>query len=218
MADQIVGSTASTIWDRVPPIGLTGYPGLRIGVLALQGSFLEHSLMLRRLGVDVVEVRTPDQLKGINGLILPGGESTTISTLIGLHGFRDPILEVADAGMPIWGTCAGMILLARSLTQEPPVPLRLINIDVSRNAFGRQLASFEAPITWSVFGAPPFPGIFIRAPSITDVDPEVEILASILDEIPVAARQMNIVVSSFHPELTTDDRFHRYFIDMVKEA
>ena len=178
---------------------------MKIGVLALQGAFREHVAMVRRLGAEVVEVRLPEQLEGLDGLIIPGGESTTMTRLMGLYGLDDAI-RAFEA--PIFGTCAGMIVLDRER-------LGLIDIEVERNAFGRQVASFEAPLALDGENEP-FPGVFIRAPWIVDAGPEVAILAEV-EGHPVLARQGRILVASFHPELTDDTRVHERFLQLVQE-
>ena len=187
---------------------------LRIGVLALQGNFREHAAMLRRLGADAVEVRLPEQLDGLDGLIIPGGESTAIGKLAALYGLDDAIRAFAG---PVFGTCAGMILLARSAvdgTHGQPL-LGLVDIVVRRNAFGRQVRSFEGDL--AVEGEDePFPGVFIRAPWVSDAGPGVAILAEI-DGHPVLAREGRILVASFHPELTDDTRVHERFLQLVRE-
>ena len=180
-------------------------PVMRIGVLALQGAFREHAAMLRRLGADVVEVRLPEQLHGLDGLVIPGGESTAILRLMELYGL-DEALRGFDA--PIFGTCAGMIVLDRER-------LGLIDLVVQRNAFGRQIASFEADLEIEGEEAP-FRAVFIRAPWITAAGPDVDILAEV-DGHPVLAREGRILVASFHPELTDDTRIHERFLQMVRE-
>jgi 5'-phosphate synthase pdxT subunit len=178
---------------------------MRIGVLALQGAFREHIAVLERLGADAVEVRLPKQLDGLDGLIIPGGESTTMMRLMGLYGLDEAIRVFPG---PIFGTCAGMIVLDRER-------LGLIDLSVERNAFGRQVASFEAPI--EIEGeAEPFTAVFIRAPWITEAGPEVAILAEV-DGHPVLAREGRILVASFHPELTDDARVHERFLQLVRE-
>jgi 5'-phosphate synthase pdxT subunit len=179
---------------------------MRIGVLALQGAFREHAAMLRRLGADVVEVRLPPELRGLDGLVIPGGESTAILRLMGLYEL-DEALRSFEA--PIFGTCAGMIVLDRER-------LGLIDITVRRNAFGRQIASFEADLEVEGEQAP-FHAVFIRAPWITAAGPGVDILAEI-DGHPVLAREGRILVASFHPELTDDERIHERFLQMVREG
>ena len=178
---------------------------MTIGVLALQGAFREHAAMLRRLGVAVREIRLPAQLEGLDGLVIPGGESTSIMRLMGLYGLDDAIRAFPA---PIFGTCAGMIVLDRER-------LGLIDITVERNAFGRQVASFEAPI--EIEGeSEPFTAVFIRAPWITDAGPNVAILAQV-DGHPVLACEGRILVASFHPELTDDTRVHERFLELVRE-
>ena len=178
----------------------------RIGVLALQGAFREHETVFQRLGADVAEVRLPHQLDGLDGLVIPGGESTTIMRLSGLYGLDDAIRAFGGA---VFGTCAGMIVLDRER-------LGLIDISVERNAFGRQVASFEADI--DIVGEDePFPAVFIRAPWIRDAGPDVEILATV-DGHPVLAREGRILVASFHPELTSDTRIHERFLNLVREG
>ena len=178
---------------------------MKIGVLALQGAFREHAAVLRRLGVEAVEVRLPEQLEGLDGLIVPGGESTAMMRLMGLYGLDDAIRAFPG---PIFGTCAGMIVLDRER-------LGLIDLAVERNAFGRQVASFEAPIM--IEGEDePFTAVFIRAPWVADAGPGVAILAEI-DGHPVLAREGRILVASFHPELTDDTRVHERFLELVRE-
>jgi 5'-phosphate synthase pdxT subunit len=189
---------------------------LRIGVLALQGAFLEHVQMLRRLGVLGIEIRLPEQLEGLDGLILPGGESTTFGKLATSFGMIQPLRAWCEAGHPAWGTCAGMIFLARDVGREQPL-LGLMDVQVIRNAFGRQTHSFEADLEIPALSPPgPFHGIFIRAPLIEKVGTGVEVLARLADGTIVAARQANLLATSFHPELTSDMRFHQYFLRMAK--
>jgi len=179
--------------------------GLRIGVLALQGNVREHAAVLRRLGADAVEVRKPEQLDGLDGLVIPGGESTTFVRLMRLYGLEDAVREFTR---PVFGTCAGMIVLDRS-------HLGLVDIDVDRNAYGRQVASFEADL--GLAGDPvPLRGVFIRAPRVRAAGPEVEVLAELNGE-PVLVREGRFVVASFHPELTDDTRVHQLFLDLVRE-
>jgi 5'-phosphate synthase pdxT subunit len=177
-----------------------------IGVLAVQGNFREHAAMLRRLGAEVVEVRKPEELDGLDGLVIPGGESTAILKLARIYGL-DEALRRFDA--PIFGTCAGMILLGRD-------HLGLVDVSVRRNAYGRQVASFEADLELEGEGEP-LRGVFIRAPWIEAAGPEVEVLAA-LDGRPVLAREGRMLVASFHPELTEDTRVHELFLDQVREA
>ena len=187
-----------------------------IGVLALQGAFAEHIEILRQLGAEAKPVRLPHELKEVNGLVIPGGESTTIGKLLEAYHLSDPIQSLVARGMPILGTCAGMILLAGSVSGLNGYLLGAIDISVQRNAFGRQVDSFEADLSIPVLGKPSFPGVFIRAPWIETVGPDVEVLARLENGTPVAARAGNVVVAAFHPELTADNRFHSYFLDIVR--
>jgi len=188
-----------------------------IGVLALQGDFREHLQMLRRIGVDSCEVRLPGEIEQIDGLIIPGGESTTIGKLLARFALLEPIRRRALAGMPIYGTCAGAIVLSADVldrgTDQPT--LGLMATTVRRNAFGRQVDSFEADLILPVLGDEPFHAVFIRAPIIERVDPEVEVLARLSDGTIVAVQQGNLLATSFHPELTADSRIHRYFASLV---
>jgi pyridoxal 5'-phosphate synthase pdxT subunit len=206
---------------------------MRIGVLALQGDFAEHVAVLQQLGQVAVEVRLPGQLDGLEGLIIPGGESTTIGKLAVEYGLMEPIRALA-AGRPVWGTCAGAIFLSRDARREQPL-LGLMDIRVERNAFGRQVDSFETeldvPVLAQVEAQPapagnghgaalparPFHAVFIRAPLIEQVGPGVEVLARLADGRIVAARQGHLLATSFHPELTHDDRFHRLFLSLAQQ-
>jgi 5'-phosphate synthase pdxT subunit len=190
---------------------------MKIGVLALQGAFREHIEALKALGVDAVEVRLPEQLDGLDGLIIPGGESTAIGKLAVKYGLQEAIRRYAEMGKPVYGTCAGMILLSNDIGREQPL-LGVMNVKVERNAFGRQLDSFETGISIPALGEEPFPGVFIRAPKIESIGEGVEVLAKLSDGTPVAARQDNMLVTAFHPELTDDLRFHRYFLAMVEAS
>ncbi|TMJ95964.1 MAG: pyridoxal 5'-phosphate synthase glutaminase subunit PdxT [Actinobacteria bacterium] len=187
---------------------------LRIGVLAVQGNFREHEAALRQLGADVVEVRLPEQLGGLDGLVIPGGESTAIGRLIRLYGLEEAIGRFAG---PIFGTCAGMILLARDAVDGVPGQTHLGRLDmvVRRNGYGRQVHSFEADVELPGDDHP-FRGVFIRAPRVETVGPDVEILAE-LDGEPVLLRQGRVLVAAFHPELTADLRVHERFLDLVRE-
>jgi 5'-phosphate synthase pdxT subunit len=187
-----------------------------IGILALQGDFLEHIQTLRRIGVQTKEIKLPKDLENIDGIILPGGESTTIARLLDVFSLREPLKQKIQDGLPVWGTCAGMILLAKKLIQDKPTPLGLMDITVNRNAFGRQIDSFEVPLKIKPFGDTPLLATFIRAPLITEIGPDVEVLSKLEDGLVVAARQKKILVTSFHPELTTDTRFHEYFISSTR--
>jgi pyridoxal 5'-phosphate synthase pdxT subunit len=190
---------------------------MRIGVLAVQGAFAEHVRVLRGIGVEPVEVRLPEQLLGLSGLILPGGESTTMRKLIHRWGLHEPIMDLAASGAPLFGTCAGMILLAREIAggEEPVFPL--IDVTIERNAFGRQLESFEADLSVPVLGDGPVHGVFIRAPIVDRVGPDVDVLARLDDGRVVAVRQRNVLASAFHPELAGETRFHRLVATMAAE-
>jgi 5'-phosphate synthase pdxT subunit len=188
---------------------------MRIGVLASQGAFIEHIAALRRLEVEALPVRLAPQLNGLDGLVIPGGESTTITKLMLSSKLTEEIKSLAKSGMPIFGTCAGMIVLSTPNSDRDVVPLGLMDIIVKRNAFGRQIDSFETELSIPVLGEKPFPAVFIRAPLIERANSNVEILARLADGTIVAARQGNLLVAAFHPELTDDLRFHRYFLDMV---
>jgi pyridoxal 5'-phosphate synthase pdxT subunit len=178
---------------------------LKIGVLAVQGNFREHAAVLRRLGADPVEVRKPEQLEGLDGLVIPGGESTAITRLMQLYGLEEAIRRFAG---PVFGTCAGMILLDRE-------HLGLVDVSLARNAYGRQVASFEADLELGD-DAKPLRGVFIRAPRVVEAGPGVEVLAELEGE-PVLLREGRFLVASFHPELTDDTRVHELFLDLVRE-
>jgi len=189
---------------------------MKIGVLALQGAFAEHIAILKRLNVDAIPVRLPHQLEGLDGLIIPGGESTTITKLMTHYKLRDRIIELAKNNFPIFGTCAGMIVLARELSRSGGVkPTGVMAIKVNRNAFGRQVDSFETEISIPVLGEKSLIGVFIRAPLIESVGEGCEVLARLNDGTIIAARQGKLLVCAFHPELTDDTRFHHYFLDIV---
>jgi 5'-phosphate synthase pdxT subunit len=207
-----------------------------IGVLALQGDFREHIAVLRGLGVSAREVRKPEELVGLAGLIIPGGESTTIGKIARAYGLIEPLRELTGAGGPtskgsfaVWGTCAGMIILAKDIGDEAP-HVAVLDIKVQRNAFGRQVDSFEADLDVPALASvqsrppspnggapcPPFHAVFIRAPLIEAVGPGVDVLARLEDGTIVAARQGSLLVTSFHPELTEDRRFHEYFLSLIE--
>ncbi len=190
-------------------------PGPTIGVLALQGDFAEHVAMLGALGVATAEIRLPAQLAGIDALIIPGGESTTILRLLDIYDLREPIRRLGQQGLPIWGTCAGAIVLAKHATDLDRPNLALMDIDVRRNAFGRQVDSFEADLDVAGFDDGPFHAVFIRAPLIERAGPAVDILARLADGTIVAALEGSLLATSFHPELTGDPRFHRLFADLA---
>ena len=187
----------------------------RIGVLALQGDFQEHAAILESLGVGVVEVRLPHQLEGVRGLIIPGGESTTIVKLIDAYGFRPALAEAVAGGMAVWGTCAGMIVIARKLMDPYPQPLRLMDITVSRNWFGRQVDSFEVDLEIKDLEGGSFRGVFIRAPAVASLGRDVELLSALEDGTPVAVRSGRIMATAFHPELTDDTRVHEMFVKLA---
>ncbi|MBI14864.1 MAG: pyridoxal 5'-phosphate synthase glutaminase subunit PdxT [Chloroflexi bacterium] len=183
----------------------------KIGVLAIQGDYQEHKNMLEGVGAVTKEIRLPNELEDIDGLIIPGGESTTIIQLIDIYEMRNPIIERVTSGMAIWGTCAGMISIAKTLKDKRPDPLHLMDIEVSRNAFGRQIDSFETYLDIKNIEGPPVRGIFIRAPVVTNIGKGVEILSEIESGKPVMVLQDKMLATSFHPELTDDTRIHEFF-------
>jgi pyridoxal 5'-phosphate synthase pdxT subunit len=189
----------------------------KIGVLAVQGDFAEHIATLRSIGVDAVEVRLPADLEGLDGLILPGGESTTMRRLIDRWGLRQPILDFAATGAPLFGTCAGMIVLSREISDGDSAILPLLDVTVRRNAFGRQLDSFETELPVTLLGDEPVHAVFIRAPIIERTGPGVDVLAQLDDGRIVAVRERNIVATAFHPELAGETRFHRLVAAMASE-
>lgn len=196
-----------------------------IGVLALQGAFVEHIQLLRSLGVAAIEVRKPEQLADLDGLIIPGGESTTMGLIAERWGLVAPLRQWVHSGRPTWGTCAGMILLAEHATGQKQGGQPLLgglNVTVNRNYFGRQTESFEALLPVPQFGGHPFPAVFIRAPAITEVGPGVDVLATLPtatgEAVIVALRQGAILATAFHPELTQDNRWHQLFIEMVRTS
>ena len=190
---------------------------MRIGVLAVQGAFAEHLSVLGAIGVEGVEVRLPSDLGGVAALILPGGESTAQRRLIDRWGLREPILELARSGAPMFGTCAGMILLARDIVDGDEPVLPLLDVGVRRNAFGRQLDSFEADVSVPMLGDQPVHGIFIRAPIVERTGPRVDVLATLDDGRIVAVRERNVIATAFHPELAGETRFHRLVATMAAE-
>jgi 5'-phosphate synthase pdxT subunit len=193
---------------------------VKIGVLALQGDFREHAQMLRRLGVDCVEVRLPRDLDAVDGLIIPGGESTTIGKLLVAFDLMEPLRARIAEGFPVYGSCAGAIVLARNVEgrgTDQPV-LASMNVRIRRNAFGRQVDSFEADVPVFGLGDPPFHMVFIRAPIIESVGPGVTVLARLEDGSIVAAQEGTLLITSFHPELTDDPRFHAFFLSLVERS
>jgi len=192
-----------------------------IGVLALQGDFIEHEAVLRRLKADVRQVRRPDDLRDLDGLIIPGGESTTFCRLMQDFNLYEPLRAVIKSGTPVWGTCAGLIVLAQRASDLGYPTVEALDVTVRRNAYGRQVDSFEAALEVPALGGEPFPAVFIRAPVVEEVGAGVEVLASLPPDAPsggqpVALRQGPVMATAFHPELTDDDRFHRYFLDIVQ--
>jgi len=188
---------------------------VKIGVLALQGAVAEHIQMLSALETEVIPVRTPSELDGLDALVIPGGESTTISKLLSDYGLMQPIRELAEQGFPIFGTCAGLVLLAKRVSNLEMEPIGVMDIEVKRNAFGRQVDSFEANLEIPALHNGTFHGVFIRAPIIEKTENGVEVLCQLNDR-PVAVRQGKLLACAFHPELTDDLRLHRYFLDIVK--
>lgn len=199
------------------PSGAAHAHSPRIGILALQGDVREHANALRDVGAEPIEVRLPRDLVGLDGLILPGGESTTMRKLIDLYGLREPIVALAHGGAPLYGTCAGMILLADRIADGDEPVLRLLDITVERNAYGRQLDSFEADLAIPSLGDEPLHGVFIRAPVVSAVGPDVEVLARDPDGRPIAVRQGRVMATAFHPELTGDRRLHRLMLELMTQ-
>ena len=190
---------------------------MKVGVLALQGTFIEHIGSLQQLDVEAPPIRLPRELDTLDGLIIPGGESTTMVKLMGSFGLIQPIREMARDGLPIWGTCAGMILLAKSVSNYQMETLGLMDVKIRRNAFGSQIDSFEADLDVPLVGEEPFHAIFIRAPVIEEAKPSVKILSRLPDSTIVAIRQNRLLACAFHPEFTDDLRFHKYFLNMVSQ-
>jgi 5'-phosphate synthase pdxT subunit len=193
-----------------------GAPRRRIGVLALQGAVREHMDAIRAIGAEPVAVRMPADMDGLDALILPGGESTTMRKLIDRYGLREPILRMARDGRPILGTCAGMILLAGRLDGGDEPVLGLLDVTIRRNAYGRQLDSFEADVEMPAIGDEPLHGVFIRAPVVAETGPGVEVLARDEEGRPIAVRQGRLLATAFHPELTDDRRLHRLLLEMIE--
>jgi 5'-phosphate synthase pdxT subunit len=187
----------------------------RVGVLAVQGAVREHVNAIREIGAEPVEVRLPRDLVDLDALILPGGESTTMRKLIDAYGLREPILSLARGGAPLFGTCAGMILLADRTADGDEPYFGLLDLEVHRNGYGRQLDSFEADLEAPSLGDQPLHAVFIRAPTVSDIGPGVEVLARDPDGRPVAVRQGRVMATAFHPELTGDRRLHRLLVDLI---
>ncbi len=191
---------------------------VRIGVLALQGDFAEHIVHLRAVGADAIEVRTEAQLASCDGLIIPGGESTTIARLLMAFNLMEPLRARIREGLPVWGTCAGAIMLAKDVPALDRPPIGAMDITVDRNAFGRQIDSFEADLDVRGIDDGPLHAVFIRAPVIRNLGPNVEVLAQLEDGRVVACREGALLATSFHPELTVDSRFHRLFLELVRST
>ena len=190
---------------------------LRIGVMSLQGAVEPHIKALTECGARAERIRTPEETERLDGLILPGGESTTIGLLMDRFGLMEAVQQRAAEGMPVYGACAGMILMAKQIADSEQPRLGLMDIRVRRNAYGRQVDSFESPIEMPILGGEPFPGVFIRAPAIESTEPHVRRLAE-LDGRAVLVQEGNLLASSFHPELSSDRRIHRYFLQMSSNA
>jgi pyridoxal 5'-phosphate synthase pdxT subunit len=188
---------------------------MKVGVLALQGAFIEHEKRLRALGVEASEVRLPQDLEGLDGLIIPGGESTTIGKLAVEYGLIEPLRQFAQ-DKPTWGTCAGMIFLAKDIGIDRQPILGVMDIKVNRNAFGRQVDSFEVDLPISPLGEEPFHAVFIRAPVVTEVGKAVEVIARLDDGKIVAVQSGKLLATAFHPELTDDNRLHQYFVNLIE--
>lgn len=189
---------------------------MRIGILAVQGAFREHERIIQRLGADTTHVRKRAHFEGVDGLIIPGGESTAIGRLMREYDLIDPIREAAAQGLPIMGTCAGLIVLAKTIANGEEPHLGLLDAVVDRNSFGRQRESFETDLSIPALGETPFPAVFIRAPHVVSVGEAVTVLARYEERI-VGVQQDNLLGCSFHPELTGDDRLHQYFLTQVEE-
>jgi 5'-phosphate synthase pdxT subunit len=191
---------------------------MKIGVLALQGAFIEHIGVMRQLGVEASPIRLPNQLDGLDGLIIPGGESTAILQLAESFSLTQPLRQLAKAGLPILGTCAGMICMAKKVPGHNIETLAVMDMVIRRNAFGRQVDSFETALPIPALGNEPFPAIFIRAPFIEEAQTQVEILARLPNGVAVACKQENLIATAFHPELTSDLRLHSYFLRIVSSS
>ena len=203
--------------DATDTLSVSEFSGLTIGVLALQGAFAEHVSMLAGLGATVREIRLPADLNGLDGLIIPGGESTTIGKLLVHYELLEPLRRLVDSGVPIYGTCAGTILLAKDIGGLDQPLLATMDLVVQRNAFGRQLQSFEEDLRVEGVGEEPLRAVFIRAPWVADHGPGVEVLAA-YDGHPVVVRQGRALACSFHPELTDDTRLHAFFMAIAEEG
>ena len=191
---------------------------LRVGVLCLQGSFAEHVAKLQSLGAAITEVRLPSHLERLNALVIPGGESTTFLKLIDVFSLREPLRTAIGGGLPVLATCAGVVILAERISSHRMNPLKLLDIEVSRNAFGRQVDSFEEDLSIEGLSGPPFRGVFIRAPIIRSCGQSTRVLARVSDGTIVACRQGRILATSFHPEFVPDTRMHQYFLHLAEDA
>ncbi len=189
---------------------------MKIGVLAVQGAFREHARKLRELGCETVLVKLAEHLKGLDGLVFPGGESTSMGRLMREYDLINPIRDMAENGVPMFGTCAGMIIMANRISGGEEPHLGIMDVEVNRNSFGRQVDSFETDLEMPAVGQDPFPAVFIRAPHIREIGKETDILAKYEDRM-VAVQQGNLLATSFHPELTEDNRIHKYFLDMIRK-
>ena len=189
---------------------------MRVGILALQGAFLEHEQILDELGIETAQVRLPHELNDLDGLIIPGGESTTIAKLAAQYELMEPLADFANSH-PVWGTCAGMIFLAKDIGNPDQSTLSVMDIAVDRNAFGRQIDSFEENLHITCLDETPFHAVFIRAPKVTDVGEDVKVLATTQAESIVAVQQGHWLATAFHPELTQDNRLHQYFCDLIQK-
>jgi pyridoxal 5'-phosphate synthase pdxT subunit len=189
---------------------------MKIGVLAVQGAFREHERILKNLGCETVLVKRKEHLEGLEGLVFPGGESTSMGRLMREYDLINPIRDMAQEGVPMFGTCAGMIIMANRITGGEESHLGIMDVEVNRNSFGRQVDSFETDLDMPAVGENPFPAVFIRAPHIREVGKETGVLAKYEDRV-VAVQQGNMMATSFHPELTEDNRIHAYFLDLVRK-
>ncbi len=192
---------------------------MKIGVIAMQGAFAEHIKMFESLGVKAIDVRKPEDLKGVQGIVLPGGESTTVGMMMKKYGLIKPVIDIVKKGAPIFGTCAGLVLLSKKIEggiENQPI-LSLLDVTTLRNAYGRQVDSFETPLKVEILGDTPFLGVFIRAPFVKEVGKNVKVLAKFEGNI-VAVQQGNILATAFHPELTKDARFHQYFLSLIEKG
>jgi len=190
---------------------------MKVGVLALQGTFIEHISILRQLGVEAPPIRLPHELDTLDGLVIPGGESTTMLRLMESFGLIQPMREMARDGLAIWGTCAGMVLLAKNISNYEMKTLGLMDMKIRRNAFGSQIDSFEVDLEIPAVGEEPFHAVFIRAPVVKEAEPSVKVLSRLPDSTIVAAKQNQLLACAFHPEFTGDLRFHSYFLSMVSQ-